>query len=123
MDDHGLTNEEIVVSREKYGSNKIEAKNENSFIKLLIESLGDPIIRILLIVLAVAVIINRGGLASRFEFSDHNKPSVKATLLPIIGESLSQEEFVVYELQHGWLVHIKGGSKSMVFVPKPLKAD
>lgn len=53
MDKTGLTNEEVLIAREKYGSNKIESKNENSFIKLLIESLGDPIIRILLIVLAV----------------------------------------------------------------------
>ena len=56
MIDNGLTSEEVVKSRQQNGSNKIEIKNENSFIKLLIESLGDPIIRILLIVLAVKTI-------------------------------------------------------------------
>jgi len=56
MDEIGLTNEQVIEAREKYGSNKIETKNKNSFIKLLIESLGDPIIRILLIVLAVKTV-------------------------------------------------------------------
>jgi len=56
MSDNGLTNEEVIVSRQQHGSNKIEVKNENSFFKLLIESLGDPIIRILLIVLAIKTI-------------------------------------------------------------------
>ncbi|MDD4187906.1 MAG: calcium-translocating P-type ATPase, PMCA-type [Bacilli bacterium] len=56
MDITGLNEEEVIKSREKYGSNKIETKNDNSFIKLLIESLGDPIIKILLIVLAVKIV-------------------------------------------------------------------
>ena len=56
MDDKGLTNDEVIKAREAYGSNVIEAKNENSFFKLLLESFGDPIIRILLIVLAVKIV-------------------------------------------------------------------
>ncbi|MDD2504887.1 MAG: calcium-translocating P-type ATPase, PMCA-type [Bacilli bacterium] len=56
MDITGLNDEEVVQSQEKYGSNKIENKKENSFLKLLIESFGDPIIRILLIVLAVKIV-------------------------------------------------------------------
>ncbi|MDD4795660.1 MAG: HAD-IC family P-type ATPase, partial [Bacilli bacterium] len=56
MDITGLSEEEVIKSREEYGSNKIETKNENSFMKLLIESLGDPIIKILLIVLAIKIV-------------------------------------------------------------------
>ncbi len=56
MEIKGLTDAEIIQSREKYGSNKIETKNENSFFRLLIESFGDPITRILLIVLAVKIV-------------------------------------------------------------------
>ena len=48
----GLSNEEVVKCREKYGSNEVVVKNKNTFFKLLLESLGDPVIRILLIVLA-----------------------------------------------------------------------
>ena len=53
---NGLTDAEVKESYEKYGSNKIEARNENHFLKLLIESFGDPIIKILLIALSVKVV-------------------------------------------------------------------
>ncbi|MDD4407508.1 MAG: calcium-translocating P-type ATPase, PMCA-type [Bacilli bacterium] len=56
MEFNGLTDAEVIEAREKYGSNNIEAKNENHFFKLLIESFGDPIIKILLIALAVKVV-------------------------------------------------------------------
>ena len=56
MDIKGLNDAEVIQNRNKYGSNKIETKNENSFWKLLIESLGDPIIKILLVVLAVKIV-------------------------------------------------------------------
>ena len=49
----GLNDEEVVKNRRKYGSNKIDSKNQDTFFKLFIESLGDPIIKILLIALAV----------------------------------------------------------------------
>lgn len=52
----GLTDEEVKESRKKYGSNAISKKNNNSFWHLLIESLGDPIIKILLIALAIKVV-------------------------------------------------------------------
>lgn len=53
MINQGLTEEEVLISREKYGSNKISVKKQNSFIKLFIESLGEPMTKILLIALAV----------------------------------------------------------------------
>ena len=52
----GLTDEEVVKSRNKYGSNEIKKTNNNSFFKLLLESLGDPMIKILLIVLGIKVV-------------------------------------------------------------------
>ncbi|MBQ6841103.1 MAG: calcium-translocating P-type ATPase, PMCA-type [Bacilli bacterium] len=52
----GLTDEEVLISRSKNGSNEISKKDNNSFIRLLIESLGDPIIKILLIALAIKVV-------------------------------------------------------------------
>lgn len=52
----GLNDKEVVQSRNKYGNNQITNSKQNSFVKLLIESLGDPIIRILLIALAIKTI-------------------------------------------------------------------
>ncbi|MBP3765685.1 MAG: calcium-translocating P-type ATPase, PMCA-type [Bacilli bacterium] len=54
--DTGLTLTEVKKNREIYGTNDINVSNQNSFIKLLIESLGDPIIRILLIALGIKTV-------------------------------------------------------------------
>ncbi|MEG0794565.1 MAG: calcium-translocating P-type ATPase, PMCA-type, partial [Bacilli bacterium] len=53
----GLSDLEVINSRKKYGSNKVTEIKKNSFLKLLIESLGDPIIKILLIALAIKVVV------------------------------------------------------------------
>ena len=52
----GLSGKEVINRRNKYGSNKLTSKSKNSFIKLVFESLSDPIIKILLIALAIKVI-------------------------------------------------------------------
>lgn len=56
MDKSGLTKDEVIINRKEYGDNSIGEYKKNSFIKLVINSLGDPIIRILLIALAVKTI-------------------------------------------------------------------
>lgn len=53
---NGLSNEEVRDSRKKYGTNTIGGKNKNTFLGLFIETLGDPIIKILIIALAVKTI-------------------------------------------------------------------
>ena len=53
---NGLSNDEINESRKKYGNNSISSKNNNSFLGLFIETLGDPIIKILLLALGIKVI-------------------------------------------------------------------
>ncbi len=52
----GLSNKEVVQNRLKYGSNKLNHKKKNSFIKLVLESFSDPIIKILLLALAIKII-------------------------------------------------------------------
>lgn len=53
---NGLTIEEVEESRKKYGSNELTKTKKDGFFKLLISTLGDPIIKILLIALAVKTI-------------------------------------------------------------------
>lgn len=53
---NGLSMDEVNKSRKIYGTNSIGTHQKNSFIKLLMESFGDPIIKILLIVLAVKTV-------------------------------------------------------------------
>ncbi len=50
---NGLTTKEVIYNRKKYGDNQISNKKKNSFFKLFLETLSDPIIKILLIVLAI----------------------------------------------------------------------
>ena len=56
MNTNGLTTKEVIESKKKYGTNIIAAKKNNSFIKLLLESLGDPIIKILIIALGIKIV-------------------------------------------------------------------
>ena len=59
----GLTDKEAEVSRNKYGSNELPNIKKRTILNLVIESLGDPIIKILLIALAIKII---------FMFKDFN---------------------------------------------------
>ena len=53
----GLNDKEVLENRKKFGNNLINNNKNNSFIHLLLESLGDPIIKILLIALAIKILI------------------------------------------------------------------
>lgn len=53
---NGLTKKEVIENRKKYGTNKITGKRQETFLSLFLESLGDPIIRILLIALGIKTI-------------------------------------------------------------------
>lgn len=52
----GLTDKEVASSRKMHGTNRIAQKKKNTFLKLFLESLGDPIIKILIIALIIKVI-------------------------------------------------------------------
>ena len=53
---NGLSNDEVVKSRDKYGTNALVMVNKDSFFKQFIRSLGDPIIKILLIALGIKTV-------------------------------------------------------------------
>ncbi|MBR1817800.1 MAG: calcium-translocating P-type ATPase, PMCA-type, partial [Bacilli bacterium] len=56
MEHTGLSDVEVIENRKKYGKNSLTEIKKKSFFSLFLESLGDPIIKILLIALAVKVI-------------------------------------------------------------------
>lgn len=76
---NGLTDEEVVVSRKKYGSNNISVKKQNKLLNLIIESLGDPIIKIMLIALAIRFVLL---------FKDQNWYETLGMLISILLSSL-----------------------------------
>ena len=56
MNYNGLNDEEVIISRSKYGSNIFSKKKQDTFLKLLLETFSDPIIKILLIALGIKTI-------------------------------------------------------------------
>ena len=56
MNNNGLTDEEVIINRKKYGSNIFSKKNQDTFFKLLLETFSDPIIKILLIALGIKTV-------------------------------------------------------------------
>ncbi len=52
----GLSDEEVVLSRKEHGSNEINKSKKNTLFSLIIESLGDPIIKILLLALLIKTV-------------------------------------------------------------------
>ena len=52
----GLTSAEAIASRSKFGANKMTKQKKKSFLRAFFENLGDPVIRVLLISLAVNII-------------------------------------------------------------------
>jgi len=53
---NGLNEEEVTLSRKKYGTNELTQIKQKTFFRILLESLGDPIIKILLIALAIKLL-------------------------------------------------------------------
>ena len=52
----GLTEKQVQKSRETYGTNELTPQKKDSFLGLLLQSLGDPIIKILMIALAIKTV-------------------------------------------------------------------
>ena len=59
-DIYGLTDEEVIKSRQTYGANTLREERRIGFLKRFFENLSDPIIRILLIALVIEVIFTLG---------------------------------------------------------------
>ena len=58
----GLSEEDVLKSRENHGSNLLAKEKHKGFIQKFFENLSDPIIRILLIALALQVIFSLGNI-------------------------------------------------------------
>ncbi|QHI72105.1 calcium-translocating P-type ATPase, PMCA-type [Aminipila terrae] len=53
----GLTDEEAALSKDKHGNNQLGQPKRNQFIKQFIQNFNDPIIKILLIALAINIVL------------------------------------------------------------------
>lgn len=89
----GLTSDEATKSREEHGKNIISRKKNKSFIRQFFENLNDPIIRILLIAMAVNTVISITSKSGFTETVGIAIAVVLATLISTISEYSSQKAF------------------------------
>lgn len=92
MSNNGLSDVEVEESRKKYGSNELTKLRESSFFHLFIESLGDPIIKILLIALAIKMMF----MFSKYDIFESIGIFIAvllASLISTISEYGSEESF------------------------------
>ena len=121
---NGLNDKEVVESRKKYGNNEISIGNRNGFFRLFLESLGDPIIKILLIALAVKTV---------FLFADFDWYETIGIVVSIIissfissiseyGSSLSFEKLMVDSSKINCRV-MRNGIKKEIFIDDIVVGD
>ena len=107
----GLTNEEVEKSRIKYGNNSLSKIKRSSFFKKFIDSLGDPIIKILLIALAIKTLF----LFKNFNWYETLGIVIAilfASLISTISEYGSEKAFIKIEEEASKIkCHVKRNSK------------
>ncbi len=89
---YGLTEQQAQASREKHGTNDLTVKKTTSFFKKLLQSLGDPIIKILLVALVITVILP-GGSGGLFDTIGIAVAIVVSTLVSTLSEYSSEKAF------------------------------
>ena len=88
----GLTNEEVKESRRIHGTNKLTNKKKTTIFNLILESLSDPIVKILLIALAIKamLIFNKTDL---YETIGIAIAIFLSSFISVISESSSEKAF------------------------------
>ena len=88
----GLTQKEVEISREKFGSNSLEKEKTKGVIRKFFENLSDPIIRVLLIAVALEVIFTFGR-CNWLEISGIIIAVLIATVVSTVSEYGSEKAF------------------------------
>ena len=88
----GLNTEQVAESRKKYGSNKMTRKKRRGFFAEYLSNLGDPVVRVLLISLAVNIIFTLRDV-DWFEVGGIVIAIVLSTTISTLSERSSQAAF------------------------------
>ncbi len=88
----GLTSEEVVSSRMRHGDNRLEKEKTKGFIRRFFENLNDPIIKILILALAIEVIFTFGK-CNFFEVFGIIAAILLATTVSTVSEYGSERAF------------------------------
>ncbi|MBO7196958.1 MAG: calcium-translocating P-type ATPase, PMCA-type [Clostridia bacterium] len=88
----GLSREEVIKSREKYGDNSLNREKKKSLLARFFENLSDPIIRILLIALALQIVFTLKNI-NYAEIGGIIVAILLSTLVSTISEYRSEQAF------------------------------
>lgn len=88
----GLSEEEVLYSREKYGDNSLQKEKSKSFLRRFFENLNDPIIKVLIFAL-VAEVIFTFGKCNYFELFGIICAILIATTVSTVSEFGSEKAF------------------------------
>ena len=89
---NGLTDKEVLLSREKYGANRLKEYKRKSFFKCFLSNLGDPIIKVLIGALFINIIFMFPNI-NWFESGGILSSIIIATLVSTISEYSSENSF------------------------------
>lgn len=90
---NGLTTQEVLENREKYGANKIEEAERETFFQKFIGNFNDPIIKILLVALVLNIVFAVMGKAEWFESVGIAIAVLLATLISTWSEFSNEKGF------------------------------
>ncbi len=118
----GLTDDEVMRSKEKYGVNSFTEKKRTSFMRKLLGSFGDPIIKILLCALAITVILPGGGI---YETVGIAVTIVISTFVSTLSEYGSEKAFrkMQEEASVGKCTVLRGGKRKTVYIGDVVVGD
>jgi len=89
---YGLSENEVRISREKYGANEIKGQTRKTFLGRFIENLFDPIIKILILALIINIVFMLGNF-DIIESIGIGATIIIATLVSTISEIGSEKAF------------------------------
>ena len=88
----GLTEKEVLASREANGDNSLKKEKTKSFAKRFLENLSDPIIRILLVALVIQLIVTMGN-CNFIEIAGIVIAILISTTVSTVSEYVSEKSF------------------------------
>ena len=94
--DPGLSPQEVLISRNQHGENRVTPQKRRGFFRQFLESFSDPVIKILLIVLAINVLF----MFRRFDWYETAGIALAIFLATFISTLWTYVDNVVRRLNH-----------------------
>ena len=112
----GLTDEEVTLSREKYGDNSLVKEKTKGFLRKFFENLSDPIIKVLLFAVFIEVVFTLGR-CNWLEVGGIITAVLIATMVSTVSEHGSEKAFLRMSEDNGAVTVCVVRNGQCVYVP------